>query len=311
MEGLAKHKLGPLTAGWFERSGLAVPAPLQEEQRSASLAVLIAAPLVRRIRAAAEGPLVLLKGPEVAALYPPGGRRFSDVDVLTRQAHAVQAALLQSGFIEVGDEDYSLPRDHHHLHPIRRPEIWLNVEVHSAPNWPVHAVKPAPLAEILEAVVPSALGIEGVFAPNRLHHTLIIASHAWLHGLDRLRDLVDIAVLADGVPTSEITRTAQRWGIGRLWRTTWATVEAYLYGGHENLSLRLLTPHLATARERTVFENHLFYWLYPYWELPAHRAFAETLRTVRKDLTPEADETWNRKFARIARAVRHPRTSSR
>lgn len=223
----------------------------------------------------------------------------------------VQAALLRSGFVEVDDESYSLLEDHHHLHPIRFPAIWLNVEVHSDPNWPVRAPKPPPLAEILEAAVPSALAVEGVSAPNRLHHTLILAAHAWRHeSLHRLRDLLDIAVLAEGIPTSELAQTAQRWGIGRLWHTTWNAVEAVFYDGRETVALRLLAPHLTSARERTVFENHLRRWLYLYWELPAHRALAQTARTVREELTPGADETWQEKLSRIVSALRHPNRST-
>ena len=93
----------------------------------------------------------------------------------------MQAALLASGFVEVEDGNYSDLVDHHHLHPIRFPSIWLNVEVHSAPNWPPRAPAPPPLAEIIEAAVPSALGVEGVSAPDRAHHALMLASHSWRH----------------------------------------------------------------------------------------------------------------------------------
>jgi hypothetical protein len=83
---LRAHKLGPLV--------------VSEEQRAASVGAMLAPALLQRIREAAGGELILLKGPEVAALYPAGGRRFSDVDVLVRDADSVQAALLRAGFVE-------------------------------------------------------------------------------------------------------------------------------------------------------------------------------------------------------------------
>jgi hypothetical protein len=270
---------------------------------------MLALPLVRQIRATAEGPLVLIKGPEVAALYPTSGRRFSDVDILSPSAEAVQASLLTSGFVEVDHEYYNLVHDHHHLHPIRYPAVWLNVEVHSEPNWPVRNRKPAPVAEVLEAAMPSALGIEGVLAPARMHHALLLAAHAWRdEPLHRLRDLVDIAALAENLDHEEFLETADRWGIGRLWRTTWGAIEALFYEGAETLPLRLWAAHLKVVRERTVLENHLQHWLSPYWEFSLGRAVVQTGRTVRADLTTDDDETWAIKLKRTAGALRHPLT---
>jgi hypothetical protein len=310
VEGLVRHKLGPLAAGWFERSGMPVPSQLREEQRSAALATMIAVPLVARIRGTVEGKLLLLKGPEVAALYPPGGRRFSDVDVLSDRASAAQTALLDAGFVEVEDESYSQLHDHHHLHPIRFPSIWLNVEVHSAPNWPLRA-PPPPVAEIFEAAVPSALNLEGVDAPARLHHALMLAAHGWRHEpFSRVRDLLDIAVLAEGLPESELESTAKRWGIARLWSTTRLAIEGVFFDERPSRTLKILGPHLASGGERTVFQNHLLHWLYPFWELPLGGALAQTARTARVDLTPAPGETWGRKLERTASAVMHPRSSA-
>jgi hypothetical protein len=311
IEGLHSHKLGPLAAQWLERSGRPVPDELREEQRSASLATMIATPLVRRIRETVEGELILLKGPELAALYPAGGRRFSDVDVLSDAATAAQDALLGAGFVEVDDESYSRLEDHHHLHPIRFPAIWLNVEVHSAPNWPLSTPKPPPLKEIFRDAVPSALGIAGVSAPSRPHHALILAAHGWRHEpFARLRDLLDIAVLVEGLPPAQLQATADRWGIGRLWATTQQAIDAIFFGARPPLALKVLGAHLETARERTVFENHLAHWLYPYWELPLQRALKQTAQTARTDLAPAAGETWRQKLGRMLSAVWHPRSSA-
>lgn len=125
-----------------------------------------------------------------------------------------------------------------------------------------------------------------------------------------MRDLIDIVALAEGIPEGELARTARRWGIGRLWETTWAASYSLFTGGKETLALRLLGPHLRDARDRTVLENHVVHWLSPYWELPPARAFAQTMRTVRIDLAPTEGESWESKLRRTAHAIRHPRSSA-
>jgi hypothetical protein len=125
-----------------------------------------------------------------------------------------------------------------------------------------------------------------------------------------MRDLIDIAALAEGIPDAELARTARRWGIGRLWETTWAASYSLLAGGKETLALRLLGPHLREARDRTVLENHLVHWLSPYWELPPASAFAQAMRTVRVDLAPTDGESRGSKLRRTAHAIRHPRSSA-
>ena len=72
VEALQRHKLGPFAAGWYERAGIEVPQALHEEQRSASLAMMISLPLVRRLRSTVEGPLLLLERPRGRLALPPG-----------------------------------------------------------------------------------------------------------------------------------------------------------------------------------------------------------------------------------------------
>jgi hypothetical protein len=289
---LRAHKLGPLV--------------VSEEQRAASVGAMLAPALLQRIREAAGGELILLKGPEVAALYPAGGRRFSDVDVLVRDADSVQAALLRAGFVE--DEEVVELDDHHHQHPLRLPSIWLGVEVHSAPNWPLGAMAAPPLGEIFDAAVPSVLGIDGVSAPSRAHHALLLAAHAWRHQpLGLLRDLLDVAVLAEGVPRSELDETAERWGIGRVWRTTRAAVDAIFYGGRDPLPLRLWARHLKAVRAETVLEDHLQRWLHPFWERPFVPALRDAATMIRRDVVPAPGETWRERIGQNLDALWHLR----
>jgi hypothetical protein len=134
IDGVLVHKLGPLAAGRRRATGDPLPEVFAAEERVASLAAMIADPVLQRIRAVGDGPMVLLKGPEVAALYPPNGRRFGDIDILTPDAPGLHRALREHGFVEM--ETPFEHREHHHLVPLRWPVVPLYVEVHSAPNWP-------------------------------------------------------------------------------------------------------------------------------------------------------------------------------
>jgi len=307
LDGILAHKLGPLAAIRWRVVGRPLPKSLADEERAASLAVMSAPPLLRRIRDAADGPLVLLKGPELACLYPPKGRRFGDVDVLTPHAEALHRALGNEGFIEVPDPEFDHAK-HHHLMPLRWPVIQLNVEVHTLPNWPL-GIEPPPVGEIVEAAVPSALAIEGLLAPHPSHHALMLAAHAWRHEpLQTLRDLVDVAAVSTGQDPRELERTAKAWGLERIWRTTRRAIDALFFGGRQTVPLRVWARHLASVRERTVFEGHLQSWLRAFWGLPAGAAFAETARVLRAEIAPAEGESWRTKLARIPAAVRHAQT---
>jgi hypothetical protein len=307
VEGVVVHELGPLAAQGRRAAGKPVPEALAAEERAASFAALSAVALLKRIREIAAGPLVLLKGPEVAALYPPNGRRFGDVDVLTPQATDLHRSLLKHGFFEL-DRPFDF-REHHHLTPLRWPVVPLSVEVHLAPNWP-RGIEPPPLAEILEAAVPSVVGVEGLLAPRRLHHVLLLAAHAWAHvPLGTLRELLDVAVLAADQNPAELDRVASSWGLARIWRTTQRAIDSLFYGASDPAALRVWARHLRAVRERTVFEGHLETVLHPFWERPAGPALAKSLAALGSDLRPSHGESWGVKLRRVPKAVRDARMS--
>lgn len=306
IDGVLAHELAPLAAGRRRAAGKTVPEALAAEERAASFAALSATALLKRVREIAVGPLVLLKGPEVAALYPPNGRRFIDVDVLTPQAAGLHRSLLEHGFLELDKPLMVLP-EHHHLPPLRWPVVPLSVEVHLAPNWP-RGIKPPPLAEILEAAVPSVVGVDGLSAPRRLHHALLLTAHAWAHvPLATLRDLLDVAVLAADESPAELNRVASAWGLARIWRTTQRAIDSLFYDGSDPAALRIWARHLRALRERTVFESHLEGVLHPFWERPAGPALAKSLAALGSDLRPAPGESWGAKLRRVPLAVRDAR----
>ena len=304
-DGILHHRLGALAARRLRRLGEPVPPALNAADRAAATSALLTRPLLERIRSSCDGPLVLIKGPEVARLYPGGARNFSDVDLLVLDPRRVHDALKASGFVEVDDPELFV--DHHHLRPLRSPSFGLKVEIHLALPWPDGIGSPA-LREIVDAAGPSQTGVEGISAPDASHHALILAAHAWVHDpLGTLRDLVDVAAVAAAVPASELDRTARAWGLDRVWRTTSGVAGALLDGRPQPLPLRVWARHLEHVRERTVLENHLERWLHSFSELPPAAALGATAAVLRQEFLPTPGEPWRHKLIRVAHAFRHPR----
>ena len=314
IEGIHAHKLGPLAA-WYRRArGEPVPPSLLAEERGAVAAMLTSTPLLERVRSACDGPLVLIKGPEIARLYPGQRRLFVDIDLLVRDVWSVQRELMAAGFVETGWEwvmahhplDVFI-KEAHHLRPLKRPELGLKVEIHKHPSWPKRLVPPAP-EEILEGAMPSACGIDGILAPDPRHHALILAAHAWKENpLGVMRDLIDVAAVSADTSERELEQAAASWGLERVWRATRGTTQALLEAKRLRRPVRLWAGHLESVRERTVLENHLRGWLQGFWMLPPRLALFESREAIRREFLPHAGEPWRQKLARSVHAVRHPR----
>jgi hypothetical protein len=306
-EGAWHHALGALEAQRRRRLGLPVPEPLEREERAAMLVAGIAVPVLERVRRACDGPLVLFKGPEVARLYPPGGRAFGDLDLVTPRAHAAQRELLDAGFRE--DELGVVAT--YHLQPVIWETFPLEVELHHHFKWPRSLRRP-PLEEIVEASVPSATGVEGILAPRPAHHALILAAHSWEHRPLRLvRDLLDVALISADADEGEIGRIAAAWGLGPLWRTTRSALACLFEDGQRPVSLRTWARHLSTVRERTVFESHLEHWMSPFFDRPFARALANMPTVLAGEVRPLAGESWGDKLNRTVTALCSPTTPLR
>src|SRR5204863_952626 len=183
-----------------------------------------------------DGPLVLLKGPEVAQRYPTRARRFGDLDLLPEDAEAAQAALLAAGF-RLEDRDWPPPgyddrrRPHYHLHPLEWPGLALRVEVHRRVKWPKGFEAPRN-EDLFDAAVPSSLMIDGLLVPHPRHQAVLLASHAWGEvAMRHLRELFDVAVFVDDAERDELARVAEHWGFRRGWETTLAVADWLLRHG--------------------------------------------------------------------------------
>jgi putative nucleotidyltransferase-like protein len=299
---LEHHGLHLLAAHRFRTLGRPVSNRLIAYERSVATISLATPAVLKRIRAAYDGDLMLFKGPEVAAVYPdPALRPYSDIDLLASDARAAQAALIAAGFEPLGDERrYAVL---HHLRPLRLPGLPLLVEVHHAPKWP-QGHEPPSTRELLEAAIPARCGVAGILGLPPAYHAVLLSAHAWAHApLKHLRHLVDVALVAADIEPSDCARLAERWGASHFWEATVAALNGLFGGARSPATLRLWARHLAPVRERTVFEKHLTAWLSPLWSFPRSSGLRECAAAFVADLRPLRGEDWRDKLVRTRLAL--------
>jgi len=301
---LRAHGLQLLAGARLRERGCAVSEEVTADERRAAIAGLAVPALLRRVRTAYDGRLMIMKGAEVALYHrDPALRPYNDVDLLADDADAAQRALLAAGFHEVGcpeDEDVG-----YHLCPLAWPGLPVCIELHRRPHW-VEGLAQPPVPEILDAAEPSRLGVDGILAPARHHHAVLLAGHSWTHEpLRRLIELIDIAAVTDGTGRMEICELARRWGCERLWRTTELAVDAVLYGAAPSVALRTWARHLYDARERTILETRVLRFAGPAWGLPVPRVPPELVAAGAWHLRRHDGEGWRTKMARTGRLARN------
>jgi len=302
---LRAHRLHFYAAIRWRSLGRPVPPSVEEEQRVAEVFEIAVPFVLERVREALDGPVLLVKGPEAASFYPqPLVRVYRDLDLLVSDAKAAQRALLAAGFVEVGDPDIFI--DIHHERPLWLPgSPRLAIELHSRPKWPERFTAPA-LDELFATAVQSATGVPGLQAASAAHHALLLAAHSWSHvPLGRLLDLVDVAMVSDGVKRAEMAKIARSWGVERIWRTTIGACDALFFGGEATWALRGWAWNLADARERSVFGSHVQAWLSPFSALPPAAAVRASGRALLGELEPGEGETWDDKLRRTRLAIRN------
>lgn len=280
-EAASAHGVAPLLVERLRARGAPVSPELQQEERAARIANAIAPSVLQRARAAYGGRMMVLKGPEVSALYPGRARMLVDLDLLVDDAPAVREALLGGGF-ESADRLKPVSEAFYHVNPVELPGVPLPIELHKSFRWP-NGLRPAPNEDLFAAAVPSSVGVPGLVAPSRAHHAVLLAAHAWAERpLQRLRDLIDVAAMAEGVDDAELERVARGWGWERLWRTTRATVAWLLGEGPKPSAVRLWARHLAPVREPRAVDRTLGYWLSPFWAMRPPTAFHVTAFQAKK-----------------------------
>jgi hypothetical protein len=299
LDDLRAHRLQLLAASLCVAQGRPVPAELRADRRYAATMALAAPTLLARARSAYDGPLMLIKGPEVAAGYPESAaRHFRDLDLLAADPDAAQRALLAAGFEPSGWDE------HHHLRPLRWPGLPLTVEIHRLPKLPRWLPEPDP-ADFFAGAVPSRTGVDGLLAPSPEVHALVLAAHAWSHRpLGRAGDLLDIAAVLPPELWHRADALARRWGWTGMWRITVATARSLLGGeGRPPLIASLCARNLFDVRDLSVLEYHALRLLAPLAAVPKRRAPAVLADWAAQLGRKWTEETWSQKLARSARAA--------
>jgi hypothetical protein len=248
--GLRFHGLAPLAVAHWRDVGRPIPSTVASAQAEQAALALEAERLVRHSRGVIDGPLMLIKGLEVAARYPdPTLRALRDVDLLVPDALSAQDALLAAGYLKQKGAGIALhPRSYDDLHqlcPLEYPGMSLPIEMHRHPHWPTWA-RPPTFDELYECAVPSRLCIDDLVVPGVEHHALLVLAHSWARQpFEQLSQLVDFALLVEECDRSELRRIATRWRLDRLLGVADRAVESLLLSrGQDPLVMRWFAPHL-------------------------------------------------------------------
>lgn len=301
------YGLGAFAARRARLAGQVLPEQLAREERAARAAALVAPVILARVRAACDGPLLLVKGPELSRRYPDGARGFADLDLVSADPERTQSALLAAGFrLRPGTTPLDYYDRHHHLHPLEWPGLALPVEIHRRVMWP-RGLRAPSNEELFEAARPGDLGVEGLLVPRPHHHALLLAAHSWgEEPMWKLRDLVDVLAFTDDGERDELTRLARCWEFERGWETTLKAADWLLRGGPEPKFVAVWGRYLRGLREPTVVEMHLRAWLSPFSIAPPRVALRLSLAALLQDLRPLPYEGWTSKLRRTAQALVHP-----
>lgn len=307
LDALRKHRLHLAAARLWQSQGRELAAELQSEARTAAVRVMLARFLLEKARSAYGGPLLLMKGPEVAAHYPVAlDRPFRDLDLLVEDPEAAQRALVAAGFAELGDR--AAYAGAQHLPPLMWPGAPLVIEVHRRPSQPFW-LAPLSAESIFRTAVPSAVGVPGVLAPEPAVHAVLVVAHAWSHWgsgpLGSVGQLLDAAALLASADRRRAGAFAQAWGWKGMWNTTLPVIDAVVGGRRPSLALRLWARHLLGVRERVVLENHICRLAAPVWGLPAGKVPRAIASTLRYTAAPAPDEDCMTQIRRSCLAIVH------
>jgi hypothetical protein len=296
------HQLGPLAVKRWSETGRDVPAALLRERRVAHVLPLMATQVMKRARDAYTGRMLLIKGPEIAALYPADARLYGDLDVFVDDPQAAYDALLAAGF----ERDAETETRPHHFPSLLWPGVGLPIEIHTQLAWPRH-LEPPRNEELFAEAVPSSLAVAGLETASPVHHAVLVAAHGWKHmPLSFMRDLIDVAVLAEQSDRAELERVARSWGVERIWQTAYATANWLFAGGRRPVATRLWARSLHGPREETILERHVRRWVTPFWALPLPRATVAAAKNVALDIRPGDGDSWRAKLRRTATVATHP-----
>lgn len=304
---LRAHGLQLLAARRWRAAGRTLPAGLVREELRAEFATHAAPRVLARVRAVCDGPIIVMKGPAVAARFPdPATRPFEDLDLLVPDAQRTRAQLLGAGFRPAGDPAF-YPPGLHHLRPVTSPDLPLQIELHIRPKW-VDGFRPPSFAALLEGAEANAVGVDGMLALAPARHAVVLAAHLWAHDVvSRVLRLLDVAVMVEASERREAAALARRWGMSRLWEATLAVADAlFVDERSSSWALRTWARPLRAVREPTVWELHLSRLVAPFLIHPPAGVPSALAGALGGLLLPQPGESWRRKLERTSEQIARP-----
>jgi hypothetical protein len=159
--------------------------------------------------------------------------------------------------------------------------------------------------ELFASAVPSATGIDGIETVHPAQHALLLAAHSWQHEpLRKVIDLVDVAVMMEGIDPAEVECLAERWRLGRVWGVTARAIEAFQTGKPpRQFAERVVGRHVWNVRERTPFGQHVATWTHGFWAPTPSVAVRTTVETIIRDAMPVGGESWREKIDHSLRLI--------
>jgi hypothetical protein len=295
---LQLHRLHLVAARLRSRRGEEIPPHIADEARRRAILALTARTVLERVRDAYDGGLLLMKGLEVASLYPhPKDRPFRDLDILAEDPEDAQTRLISAGFVEFGD------RAPHHLRRLVWPDVPVLIELHSRPKTP-EWVPELSAAMVFSRATASRTSIAGLLAPDPAAHALLLAAHGWAHDpLRRLGDVIDIAAVLRHADRSTTSVLAREWGLDQLWNATVAVTDGVITERALPRRLSPWTRHLLHVRDRRVVEHQLSLLVAPAFTIPASQAPRGLARGVGHIVARRNGEPWAHKIRRSRRAL--------
>ena len=135
---------------------------------------------------------------------------------------------------------------------------------------------------------------------------VLLAAHSWNHEpFRRLIDLVDIAAMTEELDPVGLQELAERWALGRVWRSTTRAIEAFRNEESPRpWADRLVGHHLWTVRERTVIERRLTRWAGGFWAPTPSQVIRSIVLTISKDVRPAPGHPWSGRLSRIPGVLR-------
>ena len=204
--------------------------------------VLSGLAVLQRMRQLTVHPLLLLKGLQVASLYPQMWMRDTgDVDILTTAPDDVYRDLVAGGF---QPRNVAVIKTHHQLPPLWNQEFNVSVEVHRRPNTGQFARFVTP-EEVFAQSTESRVQLDGIRGPSPEHDFALHLAHSWSdRPVGRARDLIDLTLLADALDHGNATEVARRYRLRRVWRASLQARDALLDHERPPLALQQVTRHL-------------------------------------------------------------------